>query len=32
VPAGNAGKIDAFADQDTSPTDLILDIFSYFAP
>jgi uncharacterized repeat protein (TIGR03803 family) len=32
VPAGNQGQIDAYADVDTSLTDLILDIFSYFAP
>jgi hypothetical protein len=32
VPAGTAGKIDAYADQNTAPTDLILDISSYFAP
>jgi hypothetical protein len=30
VPSGNAGKIDAYAA--TSPTNLVLDIFSYFAP
>ena len=32
VPAGSAGKINAYADQYTSPTNLVLDIFSYFAP
>jgi hypothetical protein len=32
VPAGNQGKIDAYADQNTNPTDLVLDISSYFAP
>jgi hypothetical protein len=32
VPAGTAGKIDAYADINTAPTDLILDISSYFAP
>jgi len=33
VPAGNeGGKINAYADQNTSPTDLVLDIFGYFAP
>jgi uncharacterized repeat protein (TIGR03803 family) len=32
VPAGNQGQIDAYADVDSSLTDLILDIFSYFAP
>lgn len=32
VPAGNAGKIDAYADRTSSPTNLVLDIFSYFAP
>jgi uncharacterized repeat protein (TIGR03803 family) len=32
VPAGNQGKIDAYAYEGTSPTDLILDISSYFAP
>jgi len=32
VPAGNQGKIDAYAEEDTAPTNLILDIFSYFAP
>jgi uncharacterized repeat protein (TIGR03803 family) len=32
VPAGSAGKVDAYAYQNTSPTNLLLDIFSYFAP
>jgi uncharacterized repeat protein (TIGR03803 family) len=32
IVTGVQGKIDAYADKDTSPTDLILDISSYFAP
>jgi hypothetical protein len=32
VPAGNQDKIDAYAEIDTSPTELILDISGYFAP
>jgi uncharacterized repeat protein (TIGR03803 family) len=33
VPAGNqGGKINAYADEDTSLTDLVLDISSYFGP
>jgi hypothetical protein len=32
VPAGNQNKIDAYAEIDTSPTDLILDVSGYFAP
>jgi hypothetical protein len=32
VPAGNQGRVDAYADMDTAPTDLVLDISSYFAP
>jgi len=32
VPAGKAGKVDAYAEEGTAPTDLILDISSYFAP
>jgi hypothetical protein len=33
VPAGSeGGKINAYADQNTAPTDLVLDIFGYFGP
>jgi uncharacterized repeat protein (TIGR03803 family) len=32
VPAGTAGKVNAYAYQGSSPTNLVLDIFSYFAP
>jgi hypothetical protein len=32
VPAGKQGKIEAYVEEDTAPTDLILDISSYFAP
>jgi len=32
VPAGTGGKVNAYAYQGSSPTNLVLDIFSYFAP
>ena len=32
LPTGTQGKINAYADQNTAPTNLILDISSYFAP
>ena len=32
VPAGNQGKVDAYADPNTAPTDMLLDVSRFFAP